>query len=159
MRDARGFDGFYRANHERVVRACALALLDTTAAEDVAADAFVRLWSHWGQVENTDHAGGYVFKTAMRLCQKEVRRRARWRLLPWGASSHEIDTVLNRNRIAQALADLSLRQRQVVILRDWAGWSTQEVATTLGIRESTARVHLARAHGLLRRELGDMEER
>lgn len=44
MADAAGFEGFYRENLARIVRACALVTLDRSLAEDVAADAFARLW-------------------------------------------------------------------------------------------------------------------
>jgi RNA polymerase sigma-70 factor (ECF subfamily) len=77
--DRASFEGFYRENLARVVKACTLILLDRSTAEDVAAEAFTRLWSRWGVIGDDDHAGGYVFKTAMRLCSKRVRQRARER--------------------------------------------------------------------------------
>jgi RNA polymerase sigma-70 factor (ECF subfamily) len=57
-----------------------------------------------------------------------------------------------------ALAGLPLRQRQAVVLRDWAGFSVDDVARMLGVRESTVRVHLARARQALRDHL-TIEER
>ena len=57
-----------------------------------------------------------------------------------------------------ALGELPVRQRQVVILRDWAGFPTADVARALGLRESTVRVHLARGRPALR-ELLTIEER
>ena len=77
MPDAAGFEAFYQDNLARIVRACALVTLDVALAEDLAAEAFARLWSRWGQISGSDHAGGFVFKTAMRLCTRELRRRAR----------------------------------------------------------------------------------
>jgi DNA-directed RNA polymerase specialized sigma24 family protein len=68
--DVEAFERFYRENVARVVRACVLVTLDRASAEDVAAEAFVRLWSKWGQISGADHAGGFVFKTAMRLCRR-----------------------------------------------------------------------------------------
>jgi RNA polymerase sigma factor (sigma-70 family) len=132
-------------------------LLHRGDAEDVAAEAFARLWSHWGQIHGEDHAGGYVFKTAMRLCSK--RRR--------GAAREVVGTVPERSRVTDpdaratvvdALRELPLRQRQSVVLRDWAGFETSEVARMLGTKESTVRVHLARGRAALRDVL-TMEER
>ena len=157
MPDRAGFEAFYAAHLPRVVRACALVLLDRGDAEDVAAEAFARLWSHWGQIHGEDHAGGYVFKTAMRLCSKWRRRAAR----------EVVGTVPERNRLADpgvrlsvidALRGLPIRQRQSVVLRDWAGFETSEVARMLGMRESTVRVHLARGRASLR-EVLTVEER
>ena len=157
MPDAAGFEAFYRANLARIVRACALVTLDVALAEDVAAEAFARLWSRWGQIRGDDHAGGFVFKTAMRLCGKELRRRAR--RAPVGrAGPDEMQRALERHDVGRALATLPVRQRQAVVLRDWAGFETSEVALILGMKDSTVRVHLARARERLREALTVEEE-
>ena len=132
-----------------MVRACALVLLDRAEAEDVAAEAFARLWSHWGQIHGEDHAGGYVFKTAMRLCSKRRRRAAREVVgsVPERGRATDPD---GRVSVMEALRGLPLRQRQSVVLRDWAGFETSEVAKILGTKESTVRVHLARGRATLR---------
>jgi RNA polymerase sigma-70 factor (ECF subfamily) len=158
--DRAAFEGFYRSNLARVVRACALVLLDRQGAEDVAAEAFARLWSKWGQIEGEDHAGGFVFKTAMRLCAKRSRVGGRERLVGTleRRAPDEIARALDRRDVMTALARLPIRQRQAVVLRDWAGFETQEVAGMLGVRESTVRVHLARGRQALRDSLA-VEER
>jgi RNA polymerase sigma-70 factor (ECF subfamily) len=152
MADAAAFDGFYRDHVARIVRACLLVTLDRASAEDAASEAFARLWSRWSAIGNEDHAGGYVFKTAMRLCAKEVRRRTR-RHPAGGEPADEIARAIERHDLGRALAALSVRQRQVVVLRDWAGYETTEVARMLGMRDSTVRVQLARARERLREAL------
>jgi RNA polymerase sigma factor (sigma-70 family) len=151
--DRAGFEAFYAGHLPRVVRACALVLLDRAEAEDVAAEAFARLWSHWGQIHGEDHAGGYVFKTAMRLCSKRRHRAARevvGQIPEYGGRTADPDV---RHVVMAALAGLPLRQRQSVVLRDWAGFDTSEVAGMLGAKESTVRVHLARGRATLRAAL------
>jgi RNA polymerase sigma factor (sigma-70 family) len=147
--DRAGFEAFYVGHLPRLVRACALVLLDRGDAEDVAAEAFSRLWSHWGQIHGEDHAGGYVFKTAMRLCSKRRRRATREVVgeVPERSSAIDLDA---RVSVTDALRGLPLRQRQSVVLRDWAGFETSEVAKILGTKESTVRVHLARGRAALR---------
>jgi RNA polymerase sigma-70 factor, ECF subfamily len=153
--DRAAFEAFYRERLPRVVRACALVTLDPGAAEEVAAEAFLRVWSSWGQMQNEDHAGGYVFKTAMRLCSKRRYRARRERVhaVPDRPGPDEAGRSLTRHGIFDALAGLPLRQRQAVVLRDWAGFPTNEVAGMIGLRESTVRVHLARGRKELRRVL------
>lgn len=157
MPDRAGFEAFYAAHLPRVVRACALVLLDRGDAEDVAAEAFGRLWSHWSQIHGEDHAGGYVFKTAMRLCSKRRRRAAREVIgaVPERSKVGDPDARMSE---VEALRGLPLRQRQSVVLRDWAGFGTSEVAGMLGMKESTVRVHLARGRAALRDVL-TVEER
>lgn len=157
MLDRVGFEAFYAEHLSRVVRACALVLLDRGDAEDVAAEAFGRLWSHWGQIHGVDHAGGYVFKTAMRLCSKRRRRAAREMIGTVPERSRDTDPGA-RLAVVDALRALPIRQRQSVVLRDWAGFETSEVARLLGTKESTVRVHLARGRAALREAL-TVEER
>jgi RNA polymerase sigma-70 factor, ECF subfamily len=148
------FEGFYREHLPRVMRACALVTLDPSAAEEVAAEAFSRLWAAWDRIEDEDHAGGYVYKTAMRLCAKRATRR-RHEVVAVVERSGPDDTaaVDERRTVFAALAELPLRQRQALALRDWAGFETAEVARMLGMRESTVRVHLSRARESMRRRL------
>jgi RNA polymerase sigma-70 factor (ECF subfamily) len=151
------FEAFFRDNFARIVRACALQTLDRSLAEDIAAEAFARLWARWPQIRDADHAGGYVFKTATRLCTREVRRRRlrpAFRLPP----PEDPERALLRRDVSIALAGLPLRQRQAVVLRDWAGFPTGEVAALLGMRQSTVRVHLARGRQRLRAALSIEQE-
>ena len=158
MPDRAGFEAFYAGHLSRVVRACALVLLDRGEAEDVAAEAFARLWSHWGQIHGEDHAGGYVFKTAMRLCSKRRRRASREIVGVVPDRAVTSPDVGPSGAVTDALRRLPLRQRQSVVLRDWAGFETAEVARILGTKESTVRVHLARGRAALRETL-TVEER
>jgi hypothetical protein len=75
--DGAAFDAFFRENFARIVRASARVTLDVSVAGDIAAEAFARLWGKWSQIDDDDHAGGFVFKTAMRLCYRELSRRRR----------------------------------------------------------------------------------
>jgi RNA polymerase sigma-70 factor (ECF subfamily) len=156
--DRSAFDGFYREHLARVVRACRLVLLDRVEAEDVAAEAFARLWSRWAAINDDHHAGGFVYTTAMRLCVRRARRRGRSPLVESRKAQDEVARALDRAEIAEALRTLSVRQRQAVVLRDWAGFSTAEVAKLLGTREPTVRVHLHRARTHLREVLHSEEE-
>ena len=50
----------------------------------------------------------------------------------------------------RALAILSARQRAAVIVTDLLGFPSEEAARTLGIRASTLRMHVSRAHAALK---------
>ncbi|MGZ8583748.1 MAG: sigma-70 family RNA polymerase sigma factor [Actinomycetota bacterium] len=160
MADHEGFERFFRVRFPQLVRACALVTLDVAAAEEIAAEAFSRLWPRWGQMHDDDHAGGYVYTTAMRLCSKRrthARREVVGDVAERPSSRDEVGTALERAEVFAALARLSLRQRQAVTLRDWAGFETDEVASMLGMSASTVRVHLARGRASLRVTFGVKE--
>jgi RNA polymerase sigma factor (sigma-70 family) len=158
--DREGFERFFRERYARVVRACTLVTLDPAAAEEIAAESFARLWARWPQIHDDDHAGGYVFKTAMRLCSKRRTRSFRESVgdvTDRAAPGDEISNAVERAEVFDALGSLSIRQRQSVVLRDWAGFETDEAAEMLGTKPSTIRVHLARGREALRRQLGVKE--
>ncbi len=156
MPDAVGFEHFYRENLARVVRACALVTLDRAVAEDVAAEAFSRLWARWGQISGDDHAGGFVFKTAMRLCRRRGNHNAL--VFPPEADGDELARAALRRDLLTALRVLSVGQRQAVVLRDWAGFDTKEVAQMLRVAEPTVRVQLHRGRARLRELLDSSAE-
>jgi RNA polymerase sigma-70 factor, ECF subfamily len=155
MPDVASFEVFYRENLPRIVRACALVTLDRALAEDVADEAFIRAWSKWDIIQNHDHAGGFVFKTAMRQCARELRKRARRPPSSNTAHTDPIERALVSQDLFDALSALPARQRQAVVLRDWAGFDTRDVARLMSTRESTVRVHLARGRESLRASLGE----
>lgn len=61
-----------------------------------------------------------------------------------------------RHKVTQALKNLSERQRQVFVLREWRGMTTQETAQTLGCSENSVKQHHFRALRELRKLLAEV---
>jgi RNA polymerase sigma-70 factor (ECF subfamily) len=61
-----------------------------------------------------------------------------------------------RQKVTQALHALSERQRQVFVLREWRGMTTQETALTLGCSENSVKQHHFRALRELRKLLAEV---
>jgi RNA polymerase sigma-70 factor, ECF subfamily len=61
-----------------------------------------------------------------------------------------------RQKVAEALHGLSERQRQVFVLREWRGMTTQETALTLGCSENSVKQHHFRALRELRKLLAEV---
>lgn len=71
---------------------------------------------------------------------------------PQGDGS-EVRFDSERRALEEAIARLSPAQRAALLLREWEGWSFREIAAALRCKESTARVHHARARKRLALEL------
>ena len=70
---------------------------------------------------------------------------------------HAGETIELRARLTTALDDLNPAQRSVVVLKDIYGWTHNEVAESLGITVTAAKVRLHRAHLKLREQLRELE--
>lgn len=151
------FEAFYRRckpKTESRLRAFCGSLI-SSAAEDAVQEAFVECWRHWPTVRSLDEKAqdSYLFKTAIRKitaqCKKERGIRSRvWDAdldIPADSWSGPEMTVTNTRMVLELLKDLPKRQQQVVILRVYADMTFQDVASALGISESSVRTQYERA--------------
>ena len=68
------FEEFFEAERGRLFRALLLITHDSTDAEDLMQEAFVRVWERWDRVGTLDDPVGYLFKTALNLRRSALRR-------------------------------------------------------------------------------------
>src|SRR6266498_2854907 len=69
------FEAFYLAHRVNLFRALVVVTRDVHTAEEVAQDAFVRVWERWDRVRHMDDPTGYLFRTALNGWF-QIRRRA-----------------------------------------------------------------------------------
>ena len=69
------FEPFYQAHRDRLFRALVLVTRDPHAADEVAQDAFVRVWERWDRVRRMQDPTGYLYRTALNGWF-QLRRRA-----------------------------------------------------------------------------------
>jgi RNA polymerase sigma factor (sigma-70 family) len=152
-----GFEWFFAQYQERLVRGMYLLTGDRIEAEDLAQEAFVRIYERWDKVAKMSSPAGYLFRTALNLNRRRLRR-----LLRFVSPSHvhdvssEVDpeaVAVVRSDVAEALRSLTRAQREVVVLREWLELRNHELAKVLGISPESARVRLHRARQLLRERL------
>jgi RNA polymerase sigma-70 factor (ECF subfamily) len=80
----------------------------------------------------------------------------------WRNPEHELLAGELRRKIEGAVEQLPPRQREVIVLRDLEGWTSEEVRTALGLSQENQRVLLHRARTRVRQGLaaylaGDLE--
>ena len=82
--------------------------------------------------------------------------QGRWTSLPQNWESLPEARLMNRevlDHVGAAIDELPAKLREVILLRDVAGWSAAETASLLGISDANQRVRLHRARGHVRRVL------
>ncbi len=163
--DDKAFDELFRESAADV-HAYAISLLgNRTAAEDVTALAFERLYRARARL---DHGRGtpraWLFAIARNAALDELRRRQRQPQseLPEemaGDRDHDeaFEQLARRTTVREALAALPLREREVVLLKFHGQLSNSELAKALDVSESNAGTRLHRALTRLREQCDGLE--
>jgi RNA polymerase sigma-70 factor (ECF subfamily) len=139
---------FLEEEYPKVVAAVAMVSDSRPAAEDAVCEALARAWERSERGERIESLAAWVTAVAMNLSRSRWRRllaerRARKRLGP-SAGDHDGDRAVD---VELALARLSHRQRQALVLHYYLGYEVREVAEILGIAEGTAKSTLHRGQG------------
>lgn len=121
-------------------------------ASDATQEAFGRAYARWSRLSKHPWAGGWVATTALNVCRKELKRRARSapRLAGEAAPGRDLSQELD---VVAALGRLPFRQRQAVVLFYWSDLQIAAVADLMNISESAVRAHLTHARGALKKTL------
>lgn len=154
------FDGFYRDQYARLVRALLLLTGDPAEAEDLAQEALSRVFERWDRVGTMDSPEGYLFRTALNLNRKRLRRlavRARRAMAFRAPERDELSAIDDRLTVLSAVAALRRAQREALVLVEWLDLDTKDAAAILGIEPASVRSRLMDARRNLRQRLEEDE--
>jgi RNA polymerase sigma-70 factor (ECF subfamily) len=161
----RDFASVYRATLAPLRRYLTRLLGNTTEAQDVAHDAYLRVYPT-GDKSAADQPEAVLYTTARRLAINRLKRRS---ISPFDADGSAVETaassapgvaqqVMARQELRlleAAIAELPEGCRSVLLLRKVELLSHREIAERLGIAVSTVEKQHARALRLLRSALPD----
>lgn len=125
-------------------------------AMDAAQETFVRLYKYLGSYDSSHDFGAWLYRIVVNVC---LRMSAQRRPNTTAASVHEqveapqADATVLARDIERALATLAPKERAALMLRDFDGLSTEEVASILGASPAAIRVHICTARKKIRRFL------
>lgn len=167
--DQRAFRDLMQRHLPRTVRLAARVLGSNGAAEDVAQEAFVRVWKHAANWEDPEQAGAkfttWLYRIVLNLCIDEKRKRT---FTDIDAIPEKADETPNAEahmqrreksrRVKAALAQLPERQRAAFVLCFYEEYSNKDAADMLGISVKAIESLLVRARRILRALLQDEEE-
>ncbi len=146
------FDEVFEREYKKMVRLGYLMIGDEGRAEEVVQEAFATLHRRWDEVHSP---GGFLRTTVCNRSRDEqrhrIRARAKLRLL------RPSTTVTERPYLVDALAKLSPRRREAVVLRYYGGHTIPEIAHITGMAQGTVKSTLHRALEELRVELGPQD--
>ncbi len=133
-------------------------------AEDLAQEAFLRLYQHADRYVEQGKLLPYLYQIASNLVRTEERRRRRWRLLlPFVSQASAAITphqqefgVLQTEvqaQVSTAIAKLPLVYRMPLVLHEIEGLSYDEIASICGVPEGTVKSRINRGRQRLREQL------
>jgi RNA polymerase sigma factor (sigma-70 family) len=151
--DLVGFDDFYRAHYESLVRLGYLLTLSEDVARDLVHDVFVRVY---GRFAGLEEPLPYLRRCVVNATRSWHRRRQ----LEWSRSrlEHAPDVAFEADELFDVLARLPSRQRAAIVLRFYEQMSDAEIAALLHCRPGTVASLVHRGCARLRTAISDPQE-
>ena len=154
--DVLTFEALFADERDRLFTSLWLITRDRHEAEEVAQDAFVKVWERWERRGAPDDPTAYLFRAAMNILRNRRRRAAVALRHAWSRteSTDELGAVEARDVVMRGLGALTPSQRAALVLMDLLDMSSTEAADALGVRPSTVRVLAARGRATLSEQIG-----
>lgn len=133
---------------------------NTDTAQDIVQEAFVRLWEKRNGVKATK-AKTYLFTTAYHCLIDRVRKDKK---ISYGEQHMQEAGYENHHQpdlqdiLHQALQLLTPVQRSVVLLRDYEGYSYDEIGTICELSTAQVKVYIFRARSKMKTYLGNINK-
>jgi RNA polymerase sigma-70 factor (ECF subfamily) len=154
--DNEAFGQLVRRYERRLLRVIQRFVRDPDLAEDLAQEAFLRVYERLDQYDSSRRFGPWLFRIGVNVTLDFLRRRKRriWGLLFTDANRDRwpdppaVDRRAERDlqqEVWQVIEHLPEKYRIVLVLRDLEGFSTSEISAILNRREATIRWRLAEA--------------
>lgn len=134
-------------------------LRDTDKARDIVQDSYEKLWMKVETV-SFEKVKSYLFSTAYHTMIDMLRREKRqseWdpameKELVYNQHYSDLKEVLNH-----ALNQLPEIQRSVIMLRDYEGYSYEEIGEITNLSDAQVKVYIFRARTFLKNYIGQIE--
>ncbi|GGY37927.1 RNA polymerase sigma factor [Streptomyces xanthochromogenes] len=151
----------YLARRLDMVRLALFLVDDLPTAEDVVQDAFAALCRSYGTSLHGLHDPAAYLRTAVVNAARSILRRRRTSRAytpPHQGAGAPVDERLllaeENRQVLDAMALLTQRQREVLVLRYWSELTEAQIAETLGLARGTVKSTASRALDVLEKRLG-----
>ncbi len=146
------FDTFVEEEHVRLFKALYFVTGSREEAEDLAQEAFLKLWERWDRIDSIRDPTGYLFRIALNGFRMR-RRRATMAIRKLPGPPEQRDGYVEaemREDVRRLLLEVTPRQRAALLLVDQLGYPAEQAASILRIRPSTVRSLVSQGRKTLR---------
>jgi len=155
------FNNCVDAHSDGVYRFIVKNLGHEADAQDIVQSAFEKLWVNRAKVE-TEKAKSYLFTIAYHQMIDHIRKDKRNNTTD---NFEEVKSNVNisangelKQILLKAINELNPTQKSLVLLKDYEGYSYQEIGEIMDLSEIQVKVYLHRARLLLKEKLGHLEK-
>jgi RNA polymerase sigma-70 factor (sigma-E family) len=149
----------FHAHYPRIVYTAFSLVGDWDLAEQLAQEAYLRLWRRWRWIEDRQAAPLYLQRTVVNLSRETIRRKViERRALKARILERETRTEPDPAAVVElrrAIAGLPARKRECVVMRHLLGLSEAETAQLLGVSVGTVKSQTHKGLRLLRVRLDE----
>jgi RNA polymerase sigma-70 factor (ECF subfamily) len=158
--DPNAFEQILTCHQHKVVAIAWRILGNREDARDAAQEVFLRVYRHLKKFRAGEDFAGWLYRITINVCRDVHRRRGpshRFESFDSNRNSRiaeiqdssdvEAATIVLQEQaiVARALATLSPKEREAIVLRDLEGLPTEEVARILGSSATTVRSQISSA--------------
>jgi RNA polymerase sigma factor (sigma-70 family) len=132
---------------------------DDDTARDVVQESFVRMWEKVKDI-SFEKAKSYLFTTAYHTMIDHIRKNQRLTTMEgtYDANYQDHNSYNDlKEVIDEAVAKLPEIQRTVILLRDYEGYSYEEIGEITNLNESQVKVYIFRARTFLKQYIGSLD--
>jgi RNA polymerase sigma-70 factor (family 1) len=154
------FDFFFQAYYKAVCYFANKYVANLQAAEDIASEAFIRLWESREKIDSEDHLRNFLYRVAGNLCTDHLRRQdtqKKWEQATARTAAGEDNLYFSNiieaetlRQLKEAIDTLPAQCRKVFINLYVEGKTVNETAEELGLSISTVNNQKARGIKILR---------
>jgi|HigsolmetaAR201D_1030396.scaffolds.fasta_scaffold08462_4 RNA polymerase sigma-70 factor (ECF subfamily) len=150
-------EALYRRYYSAVLAYLYRMVGELATAEDLCQETFVKLLRKQDQQNDIININAWIYRVATNTAYDYLRRRRSIRFIPLlednqnTLSTTMLETSIHEQEpVQQALAQIPERYRQLLVLRDGEGHTTEELATAMGCTPNAVRLRLLRARAWFR---------
>ncbi|MFC0877983.1 RNA polymerase sigma factor [Saccharicrinis sp. FJH2] len=142
---------------DRLYRYVLKIMKDADASMDIVQESFEKLWKNREKVE-FEKAGPWLFKTSYNAVidvKRKGYRQVYTDTLPEQGEERnysDLKEILN-----EALSKINERQRTAIILRDYEGYSYQEIGEIMKLNEGQVKITIYRGRVALKEYIGALD--
>ncbi len=146
------FERFCSQEHAPIANALGWALGSHDLGREATDEAFARAFERWDSVHAMSNPAGWVYRVGLNWGRRRIWRRNKERQLLSSIDLDDHRDIYLDQDLADALFDLPIKFRAVVVMRHLLGYSERDCAEALGISPGTAKSRMSR--GLERLRVG-----